>query len=299
MIKRTIMITNPAYLSLKNRQMEVKSMNEVKGVVPVEDIGVIMLENPQITITHGLIRALQKNNSIIISCDEMHMPYSIMIPLVGHSEQTQAQRWQIEASAPLKKNLWKQTIIAKIRNQGRVMEILQKYSQSRKLYKLAEKVKNADMVAIEGYAAYYYWEHYLPAFQRSQFGEPPNNLLNYGYTILRSMIARAIIGAGLLPTLGIHHRNKYNPFCLADDMIEPFRPFVDLLVLEIMEENNDLAQFLTKDIKNKLLTIMTIDGKFGRKIRPLFVGVEETMASLRKCFQGQKRKIIFPDIPIP
>lgn len=299
MIKRTIVISNPAYLSLNKNQMEVRNKDELKGIVPIEDIGVVILENPQITITHGLIRQLQKNNSIIISCDDMHMPYSMMIPLVGHSEQTQSQRWQIQASQALKNNMWKQTIVAKIYNQARVMEIIGKVKQARKLYKLSDKVRMADLVSIEGYASSFYWEHYVPDFRRNQFGDPPNNMLNYGYTILRSMIARSIIGAGLLPTLGIYHRNKYNPFCLADDIMEPFRPFVDLLVLEAIEENPEMAQFLDRDIKNKLLTIMTIDGFFGRKRRPLLVGSAITLASVRKCFQGIRRKIVYPKIPLP
>lgn len=297
MIKRTIVISNPAYLALSRQQLEVRDKEETKGTVPIEDIGALILEHPQITITHGAIRALQDNNAMIVSCDEKHMPYGLMLPLVGHSEQMRAQRHQLEASEPLKKNIWKQCVMAKIENQARVMDLTSRPKVTRQLMGLARKVKSGDHTAVEGFAASIYWKNFYPDFYRDPGGLPPNNYLNYGYIILRSMIARSLVGAGLLPTIGVHHRSKYNPFCLADDMMEPFRPFVDLLVLELIEDEDELEQILHLNTRRALLGIATLDGFFGKVRRPLMVGMEITAASLRKCFEGSKKKIIFPEIP--
>lgn len=296
-MKRTILISNPAYLSLKNVQLQVKHEDELLGTVPVEDIGALILEHPQITITHGTIRSLQENNAIIVSCDDKHMPHGMMLPLVGHTEQMQAQRRQLEASVALKKNLWRQCVIAKIENQAKALEIIHEMKASRQLRGLARKVKSGDHTQVEGFAASVYWRHFFEDFERDQYGEPPNNYLNYGYIVLRSMVARAIVGAGLLPTLGIYHRNKYNPFCLADDIMEPFRPFVDLLVKQIIVDNQELEQNLQLSTRQALLGIATVDGHFGKVKRPLQVGMEITAASLRKCFDGSRKKIIFPKIP--
>lgn len=296
MIKRTIVISNPAYLALSQGQLEVRDREEVKGTVPVEDIGALILENAQITITHGAIRALQKNNAMIVSCDEKHMPYGLMLPLEGHTEQTKAQRYQLSSTEPLKKNLWKQCVVAKIDNQAEVMQRLNNPKVARQLRGLVNKVKSGDHTAVEGFAASVYWRHFYPEFYRDQHGLPPNNYLNYGYIVLRSMISRALVGAGLLPTIGIHHRNKYNPFCLSDDIMEPFRPFVDLLVLDIIGQNQELEQILSLPSRKALLGIATMDALFGNVKRPLMIGMEITAASLRKCFEGSKKKIIFPKI---
>jgi len=294
MIKQTLYFGNPAYLSIKNKQLNIRynsENGEVVKVRPVEDIGVVLLDHGQITITHNTIKALQNNKVVLISCDDKHMPASIMLPLVGHSEQTERYRFQIEATQPLKKNLWQQTVIKKIQNQAIV---LKKGGKSfSKLDYLAGKVQSGDPNNIEGQAAAYYWRTLFDGFVRDRYGEPPNNLLNYGYAILRAMIARSLVSSGLLPNLGIHHRNKYNPFCLADDIMEPYRPFIDLLVFE-MFENEGLASFLDKEGKAKLLSLATIDALFGRRKSPLMVGMIMTTASLAACFKGTKRKINYP-----
>lgn len=296
-MKQTILISNPAYLSLKNAQLQIKDRNELLGSVPIEDIGALILEHPQITITHGAIRSLQENNASIISCDEKHMPYGLMLPLVGHSEQMHAQRKQLEVSEALKKNLWKQCVIAKIENQARALELAHEMKAGRQLHGLVRKVKTGDHTNVEGFAAAVYWKHFFEDFERDQYGDPPNNYLNYGYIVLRSMAARALVGAGLLPTIGIYHRNKYNPFCLADDIMEPFRPFIDLLVRQIIEDNQELEHILQPSTRQALLGIATLDGVFGNVKRPLQVGMEITAASLRKCFDGSRKKIVFPKIP--
>ncbi len=296
MIKQTLYFGNPTYLKVKNRQLHIHvktAVNEKEVTRSIEDLGVVILDNSQITITHNAIRALQNNKTAIISCDDNHMPNSLMLPLQGHTEQSERYRHQIEASIPLKKNLWQQTVIAKITNQMRVLDLLQK--PSKRLKVLINRVQSGDSDNIEGQAAAYYWSIFLEGFIRDRYGEPPNNLLNYGYAIIRSMVARSLVASGLLPTLGIHHKNKYNAYCLADDIMEPYRPFVDLIAYDLFVNHGEMT-FLSSTVKNKLLSVATIDSYFGKKKSPLMVGMQLTTASLAQCFMGQKRRIIYPQI---
>jgi CRISPR-associated protein Cas1 len=166
------------------------------------------------------------------------------------------------------------------------------------MFTWAKKVRSGDPDNFEGRAAAYYWKNFfpiIPDFIRDRFGEPPNNLLNYGYAILRAIVARGLVGSGLLPTLGIHHSNKYNAYCLADDVMEPYRPFVDKLVLEIVSNGEDFYE-LTTSIKKQLLSIPVIDIMIGGEKSPLMVGVQTTTASVAKCFEGKARKIIYPEM---
>ena len=294
MIKQTLYFGSQAYISLKNKQLRIRK-NTLEGEKlisrPIEDIGVVILDNGQITITHNAIKALQENKVAIISCDDSHMPASLMLPMQGHTEQTEKFRYQINVSQPLKKNLWEQTVIAKIKNQKQVLNKTNK--KAAKLEYLMKKVQSGDPNNIEGQAAKYYWDILFDGFIRDRYGEPPNNLLNYGYAVIRAMIARSLVSSGLLPALGIHHSNKYNTFCLADDIMEPYRPFVDLIVYDIYK-NEDLALFLDINTKKHLLSVATMDAMFGKKKSPLMVGMIMTTASLAACFKGTKRKINFP-----
>jgi len=294
MIKQTLYFGSPTYLSIKNRQLLIRhKSNETETIIsrPIEDIGVVLLDHGQITISHNAIKALQANKVAIISCDDKHMPASLMLPMEGHSEQTERQRYQIEATQPLKKNLWQQTIIAKIQNQSRVLSKVNK--PYKKLEYLASKVQSGDPTNIEGQASAYYWKALFNDFIRDRYGDPPNNLLNYGYAVLRAMIARSLVSSGLMPGLGIHHSNKYNAYCLADDIMEPYRPFVDIMVYEIFE-NQGLASFLDNKSKSSLLSIATMDARFGKRKSPLMVGMIMTTASLAACYKGKKRKINYP-----
>lgn len=296
MIKQTLYFGSPAYLSLKNAQLFYKSnVGSIKKEVTraVEDIGIVVLDNNQITITHNLIKALQQNKTAILSCDDSHMPHSLMLPMEGHTEQSERYRFQIDASIPLKKNLWQQTIIAKINNQKRVLQILDK--PYKRLEVLIKRVQSGDPDNIEGQAAAYYWGKYIDGFKRDRMGDPPNNLLNYGYAVLRAMIARSLVSSGLLTTLGIHHRNKYNAYCLADDIMEPYRPFIDLIVYGIYSDN-EVGTFLSKSARMTLLGVANIDAKFGKRTSPLMVGMIQTTASLAMCFMQEKRKIKYPVI---
>ena len=295
MIKRTLFFGNPAYLSTKNEQLVVSYPDKEQGTktVPIEDIGVIVLENQQITITNGVLEKLTNNNVALITCDQYHMPIGLLMPLSGHTEQTERFRHQIEASLPLKKNLWQQTVSAKITNQAGLLK--EKGIPMRKMELWAKEVTSGDTLNHEARAAVYYWEKLfnLESFTRGKKGLPPNNLLNYGYAILRGITARAIVSSGMLPTLGIFHRNKYNAYCLADDIMEPYRPYVDLIVCHIIE-TEDTIEELTVNIKKELLSIASIDVKIDGKSSPLLVAMSRTTNSLFECFEGRSRKILYP-----
>ncbi|MFD1292402.1 type II CRISPR-associated endonuclease Cas1 [Lutibacter holmesii] len=295
MIKRTLFFTNPTYLSTKNNQLVVSFPDSAKEskTIPIEDIGMLVLENQQITITNGVLAKLIQNKAAIINCDAYHLPIGLLQPLVGHSEQTERIKHQLNASLPLKKSLWQQTIAAKITNQGYVLEALD--IPARKLFKWANEVKSGDTENHESRAAVYYWKHFfeLDNFTRSQHGNAPNNLLNYGYAILRAITARALISSGMLPSVGIFHKNKYNAYCLADDIMEPYRVFVDVLVNDIVQSKEDITE-LSTTLKMELLRLPTIDVFIDGKNSPLTIAMSRTTTSLYKCFLGESRKILYP-----
>jgi CRISP-associated protein Cas1 len=262
--------------------------------VPIEDIGLIILDNPNINFTNALIMALNENNTAIISCDSSHLPFGLMLPMFMHNAFTEKLHAQIEASQPLMKNLWQQTVLAKIENQAALLK--KNGIDIKKMDFLSGEVKSGDPGNVEGRAAAYYWDKLFGSgmFLRNRFGEPPNNMLNYGYAVLRAIVARSLISSGLFPSIGIHHRNKYNPYCLADDIMEPYRPYVDSLVLSIAKENPEMDE-LTPALKKELLQIPVIDIEIGGKTSPLTIGVQRTTASLAACFEGGTRKILYPE----
>ncbi|QBO58472.1 type II CRISPR-associated endonuclease Cas1 [Chryseobacterium salivictor] len=296
MITRSIYIGNSAYLKLKDEQMYIlcPETKEVKGKVPVEDLGLLMLDHFQITISHQLIQKMMGNNVVIISCDAHHLPHGIMLPLYGHSQHSDRVKDQLEASEPLKKQLWKQTVECKIENQKEVLIRLGNYHEPMTGYQ--NNVKSGDITNMEGIAAQHYWKYLISLdFLRQRFGESPNPFFNFGYAVLRSIVARAIVETGLLPVLGIFHKNKYNPYCLADDLMEPYRPFVDWLVMNWLTKNPD-SEELTKEFKAHLLQIATKDVLIDGKRRPLKVAVKTTASSLYKCYTGEKRLIDYPEL---
>ncbi len=310
MIKRTLYFGNPAYLSMRLKQLvvrlpgdelfvesdRVEQGGERVKTIPVEDIGVVILDNKQITITHGLLELLLDNNCAVITCDSNHLPVGLLLPLQGNSIQQERFQDQINASLPLKKQLWQQTIQAKIHNQTAVL----KYATGEEHHNMAvweNSVRSGDTDNMEARAAVYYWKTVfpdMPNFVRGQTEGGPNELLNYGYALLRAIIARSLVGSGLLPTLGIHHHNRYNAYCLADDIMEPYRPYVDKLVIDILREGYDGT--LTTEIKTKLLSIATIEVVINDKRSPLMVAASTTTASLERCFSGEIRKISYPEM---
>ena len=309
MIKKTLYFGNPAYLSLRDAQLVIKLPEVVKNntlpkhfkqkvevTKPIEDIGVLVLDNKQITVTSGVLEALLENNCAVITCDSKSMPVGLMLPLYGNTTQNERFRHQLDASLPLKKQLWQQTIKVKIENQAAVLKKCAG-EEIRCMKVWASDVKSGDSDNMEARAAAYYWKNLFPinGFTRDREGIPPNNLLNYGYAILRAVVARGLVSSGLLPTLGIHHHNRYNAYCLADDIMEPYRPYVDELVHEIVTSGTDY-EVLTKELKGKLLTIPTLEVVISGKRSPLMVAVGQTTASLYKCFSGELRKISYPEM---
>ena len=311
MIKRTLCFSNPAYLSLTNSQLVIK-MPEVEKAnlpetfkestvrtIPIEDIGVVVLDNRQITITQGAIEAMLENNCAIITCDSSHLPVGLMLPLCGNTTQSERFREQIDASLPLKKQLWQQTVQSKIHNQAAVLKQTRDVVVKNMLA-WENDVRSGDADNLEGRAAAYYWKNMFPDvadFTRDRDGVAPNNLLNYGYAILRAVVARSLVASGLLPTLGIHHHNKYNAYCLADDIMEPYRPYIDLLVTGITAKFG-YPEELTTELKRELLVIPVLDVVIGGQRSPLMTAVAQTTASLYKCFSGDARKIVYPVIEV-
>jgi CRISP-associated protein Cas1 len=294
MIKRSLYFSNAAILRYKNKQLEVyyPKMEERIGNVPVEDIGLVVIDHPQILISQPLIDALIEVKAAILYCNAKHMPHGMILPFTGNSLWTARFHTQREASLPLKKNIWRQIIQSKIANQARLLEIRKK--DNSKLLPLMEKVLSGDSTNVEGKAASYYWRALFEGFVRSRDGAPPNNLLNFGYAILRSIVARGLISTGLHPMMGVNHKNQYNHFCLADDVMEPYRPFVDDIVLDLYDSCEDIS-VLTKEIKAELMRIASRDVLIQQRKSPLMAAVSRTTASLFACMEGNTKKILCPE----
>ena len=308
MIKRTLYFGNPAYLSLKLRQLVIRKP-EVKGdmpefdengapkdivkTIPIEDIGLIVLDYPQITVTQGLLEALLENNCAVVTCDKSHLPTGLLLSLYGNKLQAERYASQVEASLPLKKQLWQQTVQCKIRNQAAMLKYVTGV-EARNMLIWADSVKSGDADNLEGRAAAFYWKTLFvdnPRFTRGD-EDIVNVMLNYGYAIVRAIVARALVGAGLIPTLGIHHHNRYDAYCLADDIMEPYRPYVDKLVVEIVEEG--VPEEFDVDVKRRLLELPVREVIIDDVRRPLMLAVSQTANSLRKCFSGELRKLVYP-----
>ena len=294
MIKRIIYLGNPAYISTKLEQLVIKQEEKV-NTIPIEDIGVVILDNSQITLTQTILYKLLENNVALITCDSRHHPIGLQLVLESNTLQSERFRTQIEASESLKKNLWQQTIQSKIYNQAMVLHKFTEKPIENMMF-WSKSVLSGDTTNYEARAAAYYWENLLQShdnFKRERFGEYPNNFFNYAYAILRAITARSLVASGLLPTLGIHHKNRYNAYCLADDIMEPYRPFADMIVLETIRKYPEQEE-LTKEIKASLLGISVIDVKIDKITRPLQIALQDTASSLSQCFEGSRRKIKYP-----
>ena len=270
--------------------IKMKDDPDFMRTIPVEDIGFIMLENQQISITLPLLNALADNNAAVIVCTDKMMPNAMLLNLDSNSVQGERYRDQINASEPLKKNLWKQTVEAKIRNQAALLDKLDKDGSQLKPY--WQNVKSGDTDNREGIAAKIYWDALFGNdFMRYRSGVSPNEMLNYGYTVLRAAVTRSLMGSGLFPAFGIYHRNRYNAFPLADDIMEPYRPYVDEIVFDLYANGE---QELNKDVKAELLKLLYVDTVFDKVTRPLDLGLSVTTSSLAKCFSGDQKKILYP-----
>lgn len=308
MIKRTLYFGNPAYLKTANEQLVVETPlpvpvqgedgEEIKTTskaIPIEDIGLLVIDHRQVTITQAVLSKLLANNTAVITCDDTHHPTGMMLSLDGHSLQAQKFTAQVNATQPLKKQLWQQTVAAKIKNQAAMLAF--RRVENKILLSLAENVKSGDSENAEAQAAAYYWKRVFPEdldFRRERYGPPPNNLLNYGYAILRAMVARSLVASGMLPTLGIHHRNQYNAYCLADDVMEPYRPYVDYVVFQLVRQNGQYLD-MNPAMKKALLEVPAMDVMIDGKKSPMMNAVQRTTASLAKCFEGTARKVLYPE----
>tara|TARA_B110000046_G_scaffold21985_1_gene20645 strand:- start:2671 stop:3564 length:894 start_codon:yes stop_codon:yes gene_type:complete len=294
-MKRTLFFGNPYHLSTSNRQLEIK--NKETGDIrhtPLEDIGYIVFEHPQITFTQSVIQLLAANNAAVVFCDDKYHPCSMLLHLDTNYVQTERFKSQVNATEPLKKQLWQQTIKAKLKNQAGALEY-KGVSGSGLRYK-SGKVLSGDATNEEAKGARIYWKTLLgSSFRRDRYGAGPNSALNYGYAILRAATARALSGSGLLATLGIHHRNKYNSFCLADDIMEPYRPYVDVLVCDMQNQGFNCADLSVAE-KSELLSILTIDIKTNEGNSPLMIALSKTSASLVRCFEKKAKKIFYPKL---
>lgn len=269
---------------------------EVVKTIPIEDVGLVVLDSPQITLTNALMEALLENNCAVVTCDSLHLPVGLFLPLYGNKVQTERFTEQVEASLPLKKQLWQQTMQSKIRNQAAVLKYVTGET-ARNMLVWADSVRSGDPDNMEARAAAFYWKNVMkdnPAFVRGM-DDMVNVMLNYGYSVVRAIVARALVGAGLIPTLGIHHHNRYDAYCLADDIMEPYRPYVDKLVIDLIDADG-VPERLDTAVKRRLLELPVQEVIIDGVRRPLMLAVNQTAVSLQKCFAGELRKLEYPSM---
>lgn len=289
------MFTTPASLSMKNQQLVI-TRKETDEVVtrPIEDIGFVVVANQMVKMTVPLLNVLADNNVSVIFCDDKQMPKSMLMTLEGNTTLQESYRYQLDAHEPTKKRLWQQLVEAKVRNQAALLNKLGQDGDVLKPYYM--NVKSGDSDNREGAAARIYWSMLFgKPFRREREGEQPNGMLNYGYAILRAAVARALIGSGLYPAFGIFHRNRYNAFPLADDVMEPYRPFVDEMVYRLYVDGAENE--LTTVAKSELLHVLFADVRMGKVTRPLEVALSMTTASLLKVYKGEESKLSLPALP--
>lgn len=300
MIKRTLIISNPAYIKKQDEQLVIEQSNQEgekqSSSVSIEDIGVLILDHWQITVTEACLSSIISNCGVVISCNKSHHPDGIMLPVAGNILHEEILGAQIESSIPLRKQLWQQTIKSKILNQAALLQHNKIKAEPLKHY--AKNVRSGDPDNYEGRAAAFYWKNIFPTipdFKRDREGLPPNHLLNYGYSLIRAIVARGLVSSGLHPAIGIHHSNRYNAFGLADDIMEPYRPFVDQRVLDMLRGCGDVID-LVPETKRKLLEVLNIDVVMDGERKPLQLAVSKTCSSLVQCFKKERNKIIYPDM---
>ncbi len=293
MTKQVVYIGKPAHIYLEYERVivRIKETGE-ETVFPVEDLGTIEIDHPQITLTSSCLQKLMENCILVVISDEKHMPMGLMLPMVGHTLQQKYGRSQAEASKPLLKQLWQQTVVAKVINQARVLELTGK--PSKELSLLAKSVKSGDPDNVEGQAAKIYWPLLMGIdFRRDRNGKFPNSLFNYAYSIVRSMVARSLVSAGLYPGLGIFHKNQYNPFALADDVMEPFRPIADLWVIKRLS-CSPCERELNRDDKRHFWYLPEVPVRMDGEQKRMATSISRSATSLAKCFMGESKNINYP-----
>lgn len=291
---RVVDIGCPASIRAKWKLLVVEPQDGEEQSVPLEDLGVLILDDPHIRISKHALGLLAESNVATVVCDDKHMPVGLLLPLEGNALHTQILRRQIEVKLPRKKRAWQAIVQAKIRNQAEVVR--RTGGRAGKLLRLANEVRSGDPENLEGIAAGMYFKALCgDEFVRERGVGGINALLNYGYAVLRAACARALVGAGLHPALGIHHMHRNNPFCLADDVMEPVRPLVDWVALEVGQDLEDDAE-LTPALKRHMLGLTLRQLKVGRKRYPFTVGLGMYSAAFREYLLGEARKL---EIPVP
>jgi CRISPR-associated protein Cas1 len=292
MIKRTVEISGyKTHFHMARDQLVVEREGEIVGQVPIEDIGLLVVDNPTASYSHACVIRLLECGAAVMLCGADHLPASILTPLEGNHLQAERLRIQIEASLPTCKRLWQQIVRRKIHHQAEAAESPETVL---KLRRLEEEVRSGDPSNVEAQAARVYWANWLGPgsdFRRERKGKPPNSLLNYGYMVLRAAVARAVVGSGLHPGFGLQHHSRYNAFSLADDLVEPFRPLVDVTVRDLWRGG---AKEVTKEVKQALYTLLTHTCQTSGQTGPLMVALELMTASLVRCLAGEEKDLVLP-----
>jgi CRISPR-associated protein Cas1 len=292
MTKRIVEIGSPARLSLRHRQMRIEQEDKETVTIPVEDLGVLILDHPAISHTQGLFAACTEGNVAVLICGERHLPAAVLMPLEGHSLHGKILRQQVAVSEPTCKRLWQAIVRAKIEAQAEALEAAGESGKG--LAEMAQRVRSGDPENLEAQAARIYWPRLFgKGFRRLQGGGGANALLNYGYALLRAAVARAVVGAGLHPALGVHHHNQYDAMCLADDLMEPLRPLADFKVHEILQARSGEVE-LDPETKRELLAILGRDLRIGDRNFPLVTALHGYAASVREVICGGEKE---PEIP--
>ncbi len=299
MIKRTIEISQlPAHVTVQHSQLVLKRDGAIVGQAPCEDVGVVLVDQPGVTYSHAALAALAESDAVLVVCGRNHLPVAVLLPLADHTQVVWRINEQLAVGRPLKKRLWRQLIQAKIR--GQAGNLAAGNPARSKLLDYARQVRSGDASNLEAQAARVYWQHWVPeeAFRRDADASGLNSLLNYGYAVVRAALARAIVAAGMQPSLGLHHSNRSNSFCLADDLIEPLRPIVDDRARELYRQGYDQ---LDTEAKAGLLKLLAEDVRFGRadgvtETGPLMVVLHRYVASLLRCFQGEAKRLEIPEM---
>lgn len=289
---RLVEVGRPSHLKHGARHLIVEQEGVEVGRVPVEDLGVLVLDSYGITMTQELVVACLAHNVAVVHCDEKHMPGGMLVPFEANTLHARILRQQAAASEPTKKRIWQAVVSHKVRAQADVLKRAAKPDAP--LRALSSLVRSGDPENLEGRAAALYWESLFgDAFLRNRNEAGVNAMLNYGYAVLRATVARAVVASGMHPALGVHHRNQYNAFALADDIMEPFRPLVDWHVYEMTEGGEDAPTgLLGPGDRRALLQFLGFSVKLAGKSTPVPVAVAHYVATLKAVLVGEKRKLV-------
>ena len=289
---RNIKIDSHVKLSIKNQQLYIET--DILRQIPLEDINCIIIENQTVTVSAYLLQKMADMGITVYVCDEKHLPNAVLLPMVRHSRHFKILKYQIEAGKPLQKRLWQQIVVRKIRNQALCLAYLD-LDGSEELMKMCKEVQSGDRTHVEAKAAAFYFKSlYGLGFSRGN-DHVINSALNYGYAIVRGLIARSIVCYGLEPSIGVFHHSELNNFNLADDMIEPFRPLVDLYV----SQNYDVAEIdsdLTPERKRDIFGIINYDMDVKGEKRIISNCIDMLAASYSSALQGKRSDLELPEL---